>query len=56
VYVDNYEGLLEPALFDWAKKEMCFSSQTVGSHVNSPFGTSAHNLLHPFATPSFLAS
>jgi hypothetical protein len=28
----------------------------VGSHVNSPFGTSAHNLLYPFATPSFLAS
>jgi len=28
----------------------------VGSHVNSPFGTSAHDLLHPFATPSFLAS
>jgi hypothetical protein len=29
---------------------------SVRSHVNSPFGTSAHNLLHPFATPSFLAS
>jgi hypothetical protein len=28
----------------------------VGSHVNSPFGTSAHDLLYPFATPSFLAS
>jgi hypothetical protein len=25
---------------------------SVGSHVNSPFGTSAHDLLHPFATLS----
>jgi hypothetical protein len=29
-----------------------YPSLTVGSHVNSPFGTSAHDLLHPFATLS----
>jgi molecular chaperone DnaK (HSP70) len=34
----------------------CEVKKAVGSHVNSPFGTSAHNLLYPFATPSFLAS
>jgi hypothetical protein len=30
--------------------------KVVGSHVNSPFRTSAYGLLYPFVTPSFLAS
>jgi hypothetical protein len=42
--------------YTWCCKTTKKRVASVGSHVNSPFGTSAHDLLYPFATPSFLAS
>jgi hypothetical protein len=42
--------------YTWRCKTTKERVASVRSHMNSPFGTSAHNLLYPFITPSFLAS